>query len=357
MFPQRVAMLFSPQDVGTTATTVIDMDLLDPVSRLFIKFKAWNADSTNIEVPMANVTKVELVDGSDVLWTLTGKAVDAVSFFDRKKPELHSFSYVAAYGNESMLCLNFGRFPFDTMYALDPTRFRNLQLKVTHDENACNAGTVQNELTVWAEIFSGRKISPVGFFQVKEQYAYTPTVGGYEELELPTDFPLRTLYVQALLDNGYLGSEIGEFRLDEDNLKNIFYDGNYSELMRLFRPEFGKYEHKVFAYAGDTLSEFNTAPSQELCLTCTPLGTTEYFVAIEHQFGCANAVIADTATNVHIYASGYMPHGIGAIPFGDRQVPEDWYDPRNVGKLRLRLQGGAGATGTYRIMTQQVRNY
>jgi len=291
------------------------------------------------------------------LWTLCGKAVDAVGFYDRQKPELHSFSYVSAYGNESMLVLNFGRFPYDPVYALIPERFRNLQLKITHDEDVCNAATVQNELTVWAEIYAGKTISPVGFFQVKEQYAFTPTVGGYEEFELPTDFPLRTLYVDALLDNGYLGSEIANIRLDEDNLKNIFYEGNYSELMRIFRPTFGKYEHKVFVTAGDTLSEFNTAPTQELCLIATPQGTTEYFVAVEHQFGSVNAVIADTSCNVHIYCSGYMPHGIGGIPFGDRQDPSDWYDPRNVGKLRLRLQGGDAAAGTYRVITQQVRGY
>lgn len=357
MFPHRIAMLFSPQDVDTAATTVVDLDLLDPVSRLFIKFKATNGDSVNADVPMANVTKVEIVDGSDVLWTLTGKAVDAVGFYDRGKPELHSFSYVSAYGNESMLVLNFGRFPFDPMYALEPTRFRNLQLKITHDEDVCNAATTVNELTVWAEIFSGRTISPVGFFQVKEQYAYTPTVNGYEELELPTDFPIRTLYVDALIDNGYLGSELLEVRLDEDNLKNIFYDGNYSELMRIWRPYFGKYEHKIFCYLGDTLTEVNTAPTQELCIVGSGLHTDHQYMSIEHQFGAVNAGIADVAGNFHLYCSGYMPHGIGAIPFGDRQNPEDWYDPRNIGKLRLRLQGGAGATGTYRVLIQQVRPY
>lgn len=357
MFPHRIAMLYSPQDVGEAATTVVDLDILDPISRILIKFKATNGDNTNIGSPMANITKVEIVDGSDVLWTLTGKAVDAVSFYDRGVPELHSFNYTTAQGAECMLALNFGRFPFDPIYALVPERFRNLQLKITHDEDLCNDACSVNELTVWAEIFSGRAISPTGFFQVKEQYAYTPSILGYEEIELPTDYPLRTLYIDALLTNKYLGQELYDVRLDEDNLKNILYDGRYTELMRIYRPYFGKYEHKVMVYLAHAETTFYIAPSQELTVQVTPYNANDYAVGAGRQFGTEMKGISATPSFCQIYASGYMPHGIGAIPFGDRQTPDDWYDPRNIGKLRLRLQGGDTASGTYRVVTQQVRSY
>jgi len=358
MFPYRVAMLFSPKDVDTAATTVIDVDLLDPISRIFIKFKATNGSTTNADSPQANITKVELVDGSDVLWTLTGKGVDAVSFYDRGVPELHSFNYTNAQGAEAMLCLNFGRYPFDPIYALDPTKFRNLQLKITHDEDVCNTSCDVNELTVWAEIFSGKTISPVAYFSVKELYSYTPTAVGYEELELPTDHTLRTLYIDACLDNKYLGQELYDVRLDEDNLKNILYDGRYTELMRMYRPFFGKYEHKVMAYIGTSATEYNIAPTQELCIVGTAYNATEYYISQVRQFGPVQQAIASTATYVLFYASGYMPHGIGAVPFGIRNEPDTWYDPRGVGKLRLRLQGGdTPGTGTFRVLTQQVRGY
>lgn len=358
MFPYRVAMLFSPKDVDTTGTTVIDVDVLDPISRILIKFKATNKSATNADTPQANITKVELVDGSDVLFTLTGKAVDAISFYDRGVPELHSFNYTNNQGNECMLALNFGRYPFDPIYALDPTKFRNLQLKITHDENVCNTSSDVNELTVWAEIFSGKAITPIAFFSVKELYSYTPTAVGYEEIELPTDLVLRTLYIDALLVNGYLGQELYDVRLDEDNLKNILYDGRYTELMRIYRPYFGKYEHKVMVYIGATATEFNCAPTQELCIIGNGYGATERYMSSVRQFGCEQNAIADTANFFLIYCSGYMPHGIGAVPFGMRNDPETWYDPRGVGKLRLRLQGGdTPGTGTFRVLTQQVRPY
>jgi len=357
MFPHRIAMLKSPEDVGPAGTEVVDLDILDPISRIFIKFKATNGDATNIEVPQANITKVEIVDGSDVLWTMSGKAVDAVSFYNRGVPELHSFNYTTAQAAEAMLALNFGRYPFDPVYALDPTKFRNLQLKITFDEDLCNDACSVNELTVWAEIFSGKAITPIGFFQTKEQYAYTPSVLGYEEIDLPTDMVLRTLYIDALLTNHWLGSELYDVRLDEDNLKNILYDGRYSELMRIYRPYFGKYEHKVMAYIAHADTTFYAAPTQELCVQVTPYNANDYAVGASRQFGSQLKAIVATATYCQIYVSGYIPHGIGAIPFGRRMEAEDWYDPRGVGKLRLRLQGGDSASGTYRIITQQVRMY
>jgi len=350
-------MLKSPEDVGAAGTEVVDLDILDPISRIFIKFKATNGDTTNANVPQANITKVEIVDGSDVLWTMSGKAVDAVSFYDRGVPELHSFNYTNAQGAEAMLALNFGRSPFDPVYALDPTKFRNLQLKITYDRTVCNAACTVVELTVWAEIFSGKAISPIGFFQTKEQYAYTPAILGYEEIDLPTDMVLRTLYIDALLTNKYLGQELYDVRLDEDNLKNILYDGRYTELMRIYRPYFGKYEHKVMAYLAHAETTFYVAPTQELTVQVTPYNANDYAVGAGRQFGSQLKGIVATASYCQIYASGYIPHGIGAIPFGDRQTPDDWYDPRGVGKLRLRLQGGDSATGTYRVLTQQVRMY
>ena len=357
MFPHRIAMLFSPQDVDTAATTIVDLDMSEVITRLFIKFKATNADATNIGVPQANITKVEIVDGSDVLFTGSGKMVDAVSFYDRGVPELHSFNYTTAQGAEAMLAINFGRYPFDRLFALDPKRFRNLQLKITHDENLCNDGCVVNEMTVWAEVFSKIQPSPSAFFQVKEQYAYTPTVLGYEEIDLPTDQVIRTLYIDALLTNGWLGSEIYDIRLDEDNLKTIMYDGRYTELMRIYRPYFGKYEHKVMAYLGTGQTAFWAAPTQELSVQITPYGADEYAVAAARQFGSALTGSRATAGYCSIYASGYIPHGIGAIPLGDRQSPEEWYDPRGLKRLRLRVQGGDSAAGTYRIITQQIRTY
>lgn len=357
MFPHRIAMLFSPRDVDEAATTIVDLDMSEVISRIFIKFKATNFDTTNINIPQANITKVELIDGSDVQWTGTGKAIDAASFYDRKVPELHSFNYTAGQGAEAMLCLNFGRYPYDRVYALDPKRFRNLQLRITHDENLCNAGCIVNEMTVWAEVFSKTQPSPIGMFSVKEQYAYTAVAGSYEEIDLPTDAVIRTLYLDALLTNQWLSQEINEVRLDEDNLKTIMYDGQYSELMRMYRPYFGKYEHKVMVRVEDSPTEFFVAPSQEQVTLLVPYSATAGYVSTFRQFGCLQVAIANTDMYAFGYVSGYIPHGIGAIPFGERQTPEDWYDPRGLKRLRLRLQGGAAATGTYRVSTQQIRMY
>lgn len=359
MFPMRIATLFSEADVDGAGTTIVDLDLTEVISRILIKFKAYNGDNGQDDVPFANITKIEIVDGSDVLFTFNGQAADAVNFYDLKRPEVSSWSFLSEYANESYIGLNFGLFDGDPVNALDPNRFRNLQLKITHDEDIANTSTDVNRLKVTASVFSGLSASPIGFFQVKEQYAYTPTAGAYEEIELPTDLPIRTLYLQALDHSQWFGNSVDEIRLDEDALKTIFFDDKYYEVMKMYRPLFGKYVHKSLLQVETTATAHYRAPTADAVTLGMPFGATEYFLASSVQFGALLSSIADTQTDVIFQHSGYLPHYVGAVPFGQRNVPETWYNPVGVKKLRLRIKGGAslGGAETFRIITQQLRRY
>jgi len=355
----RIATLFSEADVDTAGTTIVDLDLTEVISRILIKFKGYNGDDGQDDVPFANITKIEIVDGSDVLFTYNGQAADAVNFYDLGRPEVTSWTFLDEYANEAFIGINFGLFDGDPTFALDPKRFRNLQLKITHDEDVANTSTTENRLKVVATVFSGLSASPVGFMQVKEQYAYTPTAGAYEEIELPTDMVLRTLYIQALDHSQWFGNSVSEVRLDEDALKTIFFDDEYYEIMKMYRPLFGKYIHKSLTEIGDTATAFYRAPTCDAVSLGMPDAADHYYLSQTVQFGALLSAIADTTTDVTFLHSGYLPHYVGAIPFGQRNVPETWYNPSAVKKLRLRIKGGVslGGTETFRIITQQLRRY
>lgn len=359
MFPHRIASIMSPEDVGASGTKVLDLDLSEIISQLLIKFKVTNKINSSTGSPFSNLTKIEVVDGSDVLFTANGDALDAVNFYNRQKAQCTSWSYVANWALEALVGLDFGRYPFDPMYALDPTRFRNLQLKISYDEDVGSSTADTNALEVWALVFSGKVPSPVGFFQVKEQYAYTPSADSYEEIELPTDYPLRTLYLQAPKKDTWFGSIVDEVRLDEDALKAILFDNEYYDVMKMYRAFFGRYEHKSTVYLSTTDTAYYRGPTADVAGIITPYGTAEYAVADGQIFGAEGAGYMTTAGNCTIFVSGFLPNYVGAFPFGKRDDPEDWYDPRGVGKLRFRIKGGAGLAGTetFRVLTQQVRSY
>jgi len=353
----RIATLNSAEDVGAAGTKVIDLDLTEVISRILIKFKAENGDDGQDDVPFANITKIEIVDGSAVLFAFNGQAGDAVNFYDLGRPEVSSWSFLDEYANEALIGLNFGRYPGDPELALPPDRFRNLQLKITYDEDVANTSTTVNELLVKALVFSGRSVSPLGFLSVKEQYAYTPTADAYEEIELPTDMILRTLYLQALDHSQWLGNSVGEVRLDEDALKTIMFDDEYYEVMKFFRPRFGKYIHKSLNEIGATATAHYRGPTSDAVSLGTPDGATERYLAQNNQFGALLSSIIDTENDVTWLHSGYLPHYVGAFPFGERNKIDSWYNPGGVKKLRFRIKGGAslGGTETFRVITQQYR--
>jgi hypothetical protein len=359
MFPHRIAVLNSPEDVGASGTKVIDLDLSETISQILIKFKATNLINSSTDTPFSNLTKIEIVDGSDVLFTMNGDAADAVAFYDHNKAQCTSWTYLANWALEALVGINFGRYPFDPVYALDPTKFRNLQLKITYDEDVGSSTAEVNALEVWALVFSGKTVTPVGFFQCKEQYAYTPSANSYEEIELPTDLMLRTLYLQAKKKDTWFGSIVDEVRLDEDALKALLFDNEYYDVMKMYRAFFGRYEHKTSVYLDTTDTPYYRGPTADVAGIIVPYGTAEYAVADGQIFGAEGAGYMTTAGNCTILCSGYLPNYVGAIPFGKRGEPEDWYDPRGVEKLRFRVKGGTGLAGTetFRVLTQQVRLY
>ncbi|KKK87598.1 hypothetical protein LCGC14_2751610, partial [marine sediment metagenome] len=98
-------------------------------------------------------TKIELIDGSDVLHSLDGGQNQALCIFDRKCPTMNHGQYINANSQRSLYGIDFGRFLFDKELALDPSRFRNLQLKVSYDSDISDDGVTSGSLEVWADLF------------------------------------------------------------------------------------------------------------------------------------------------------------------------------------------------------------
>lgn len=133
----RVATILAEESATTAATKTIDLDMVNPISRLHVVYKPTNVS------PVTSMTghqalclpKVELVDGSDVIFSCDGMGLRAAAFYGTGEP----FNDVLSF-NSSDECMfeapiYFGRKLYDPELALDPKRFKNLQLKITHDKS------------------------------------------------------------------------------------------------------------------------------------------------------------------------------------------------------------------------------
>lgn len=355
----RRALLLSPADVGDAGTKVIDLNFPDVLSRITILFSTTNpATQAPIEHPAANLPKIEIVDGSNVIFSLTAMQAHALEFYDTGKLYPGGGSFVPTWNLVHNAVINFGKFLWDPTLAFDPKKFTNPQLKMTYDEDAAVTSTVVNTLCVIAELFDEKAASPTGFLMNKELYSYAPSAGATEEIEMPNDFPYRQILVQARVNNLWFGGIIGNVKLSEDNDKKIPIDLTGSQLESLNHALFGPCnEHIVADLNTATGVTIFHAATQGITLRGDFYNTGSLIDNVP--FGFSSLLKTTTqAGSTPMEIAGTMPHGVFSVPLGNIQDPADLYDVKGK-NLKLKIQAGSGKTftETFHILTQQVRNY
>ena len=129
----RQATILAQESATTAATKTIDITLKDVISRLQIKFNATNNGHVATDHPAKQISKIELVDGSDVLLSLSAQQIEALMFYEYIKGRNYEMEYRNGCENRMVLDILFGRYLWDPVLGLDPTKFSNPQLKITHD--------------------------------------------------------------------------------------------------------------------------------------------------------------------------------------------------------------------------------
>lgn len=196
----RQAVLLDAETANTAGTKTISKLGVDVISQILIQLKCTNNGSAPTAHPAKAISEIELVDGSDVLWKLSGIQQQALQFFQKGRPSVDIISYVDDNICVAMMELNFGRWLWDEEIAFDPTRFQNPKLKITHNKASGGSTPDAATLEVVANVFDELKPSPVGFLSAKEHYAYSLTSSAKEYVDLPTDMVMRTLMLQSLYD-------------------------------------------------------------------------------------------------------------------------------------------------------------
>ncbi|GAG60177.1 unnamed protein product [marine sediment metagenome] len=197
MAKYRMATVLSETSNLAAGTKVIDILEQDPISRFDIYLRLTGDGSATNTHPAAAITKIEIVDGSDVLFSMDGKQARAMAILGTGKLPGDMNTYLNNVQCHSIIHINFGRYLWDDNFALSPLRFKNLQMKITH--NRALGGNHSDILTlaVYAQIFDEKKITPASFFMTKKVYDFYGGAAGWEYIDLPTDLTFRQIVIQA----------------------------------------------------------------------------------------------------------------------------------------------------------------
>jgi len=359
MAKYRMATLLPSESVTTAGTKTIDLDVVEPISMISMVMKATPAGTIPTDHPAANVTKIEIVDGSDVIASLSGKECQALDFYDtRFMPNNHvsDGTSVIAWATCN---LRFGRELFDTELALDPTKFRNPQLKVTHNYRVADTAASAATLEIYAHMFDEKKITPIGYLRATEIYSYTNGVSGtIETIDLPRDLPIRQMLINTYGDTFKPWQIANKVKISENGGAKIPYDFSSSAWLKVI--------NQMYPLAVEKCWQANAAASRHLF--CGPSFEVHPSLISEVAGAVVSQALLNEAPALHItssaagalagYVTGFNPHGAFPIPFGDQTDFNDWYDPRPLGSLKMEITGGtAGISGSSKIVLQQLKRY
>lgn len=358
----RLATILPRTQYTSDQTVSMDIDIQDPISRIVLTLENDNnpsgANATGH--PALCVTKAELVDGSDVLFSLSGKEMQAIDFYDLNRMLPNKIIYLNGMYSETILNMNFGRYLWDEMLALVPTRFRNPQLKVTLDIDGGGDESDDLYLTVLALVFDQKEVSPSGFLLNKEQKTFTLANSSHEYTDLPRDMPYRQLFVRAQRYGTGPEYQIGNLKLTEDNDKRIPVDHSMFQILRNLTQEWMPWVEDILV-PGQTSAQYfyNTPcywPEFQDTQWRSAVATAEASIYVGDGGRFQHDAEA-SGPNHQILCRGWAPHAVIPLLGKPPEDPANYWDVSALGSLKLDITGGSsvGSSQTCEIITQQYR--
>jgi len=355
----RINKFYSRTSHAATKTVVIDLTMKDVISQVVITLEGLNATAAMLAPLTRAINKVEVIDGSDVLFSLDGEEAEAVDWYNNGGVFRANYNYQLNGGTcKRFIGINFGRYLWDRVFALDPTRFKNPQLRISLTTGVGANTCATMYLTCHALMFETPPAELRGFLMTKEFKQYTMAAATHEYTELPLDHTYRNLFFRAYLAGTESNQCVSNLKLSEDQDKRIPFDDDPFILYSTVLSKLKKVKEAYFYATADVNRYMYIAPTTgvtgigaEWNTTATNYGTAIY----DGDGGRLKTICSTTGMNTQILVEGYVPHAVFMVPFGDQRNPDDWYDVRGLGSLKADITGGAAAQGY--LFAQQVRDY
>lgn len=360
----RLAELFAETAYTADKTVPIEIDIVDPISEILVNVNTLNNGVNTAPTAhfAAGVTKIELIDGSDVLYSLDGYQAQALDYYDRGNFRSPWQVYLDNNYGELQIGMNFGRYLWDRELAFDPSKFTNPKLNITLDVGAGGIASDGMKLKVLAAIFDERTVAPRGFLMNKEIKEYTRVASSHEYTDMPTDYPYRRMFVQSLRAGKEPGTLLNEIKLSENGDKKIpFNNCSFGDILRMIASQRPPIREAI-------MQNINTSQTYGYCIPTTRVfgqvtdwhETTEITnTAFYNGDGGRYELISDVAGEAQVFVEGYLPHGVYEIPFGLPNEISDWYDVTRLKGLKADILTGSEAVDseTVNIFLQQYRSY
>lgn len=355
----RTATLLPTKTITTAGTETIDIDISDVISSIWLTPRLTNNGNTPYAHPAAAIKKIEVVDGSDVLLSLTGYEARALEYYITGKMPTDVLNWFN--DNEIIAPVNllFGRYLWDKNFAFDPKKFTNPQIKITHDRSLGGSTPDAATLAVYANIFDEKVVAPRGFMQSKEIYSFTPTASAKETIDLPRDLAYRLIMLQCIGGSGKQPSYVFDtVKLSEDFDHKVPIERSMYDYTMEIMKDYNMIVENHDAYGGAAGVKFYTAITLEGRGNVNPNGSVTDTCSLAGGDGGDFTAYCANSRMLWATVHGWCPHGAVPLILGELNDPTDWFDPKGLKSLRLIITAGSSpGTNPEQIVVQQQRLY
>lgn len=364
---ERLAYIEKDKSLGDSGTTTTDITIKDPITALFVEVRATNGASYNHANTMLDcVSKIELIDGAKVLFSMSAKQAFSQACYDLGFWPHTRLSMLGGDPQTAAIPILFGRFIGDPDRAFDPSRFVHPQLRITWNLAAVRAvaltafATGTATLTAIARVMEGAP-SPGGYLLKKEFYTWTTAVGT-EYIDLPTDLSVKSLLLRSKLASYHPYGVVSNWKLNCDGGKFVPFDIGGEDLMYLLFQTQPRLSYRESAHykSGDTFISY-LEELEDVCLISEDTSDVVYRYD-NYEYGRQTVYIhtAGSATanhvNTGVKCAGYFPWGYMSVPFGKLANLGDYFPASSYGSVRLEATG-AVAAGAGEVCLVQDQGY
>lgn len=281
--------------------------------------------------------KVE-AEGDKLLFEARGEQATALNAFDLGQfPHCHMIGFDGQRQRHELMIL-FGRYLYDTEYALDLERFDKLELQITNTLAATEFQDNESKVSITYHLFEPKGPIPSEYLKTWEAEDSKPRADGqYVKYALPTRHHLRRIYVHPDPDLTAATAEpvkmpTGDnynFELTYKEGSITHYDCPPKDMFRLNALKFGNFH------------TFGKVQPSTTIFYDTRLGYVE-MSSVHNIYSAADTTLAQTensqdrfqklsfagtADMVQWHAYGMAPYNIFTVDYDWRKERADWYVP------------------------------
>lgn len=360
----RQVEILAATQITTAGVKPLDINIADPISRIMVLIELTNNGYAPTGHPVWAAKKIDIVDGSEVICSLEGFQAQAAAFYSLGYQDHSELNYEDNAVIRAAISIPFGRYLYDEELALDPKKFKNLAMRIDHNYALGGCTPDDAYLSVFADVFDQKQISPLGYLMTKEHYSYTPANGAIEYIDLPTDHPIRFMMPIAANNNEEPDVQFETIKVSEDNDKRVVFNMKTMNAIRMYCQMYPKWSEYFSGRVHTTPVSHYVTPGKDLCFAIPMSEGSDTYTWVIWSGGQLRKIDSGAIHTFQGNVEGICPHGGVVLPCGKQDVIEDWWQVQGLGSARMTLTGRANAAlggvdtnKTTDIVIQQFHRY